>query len=75
MALKTCVRDLNIEESQGETARYEVDDGSDLGEAWLFRCLLKRAMKLVVSQNAERARKRREYSELFDETYGSEDET
>jgi len=28
-----CVRDLNIEESQGEIARYEVDDGSDLDEA------------------------------------------
>ncbi len=28
-----CVRDLNIEESQGEIASYEVDDGSDLDEA------------------------------------------
>lgn len=28
-----CVRDLNIEESQGEIARYEVDDRSNLGEA------------------------------------------
>jgi len=30
-----CVRDLNIEESQVEIARYEVDDGSDLDEAYL----------------------------------------
>lgn len=70
-----CVRDLNVNGSEGDVARYEVDDGSDLGEAWVFRCPLKRAMKLVVSQDAERARKRKEYSELFDEIYGSEDET
>ncbi len=69
-----CVRDLRIEENGGDVASYEVDDGSDLGKAQVFRCPLKRAMKIVVSQDPERARKRREYSELFAETYGSEDE-
>ena len=67
------VAELKVRES-GDVASYKVDDGSKLGEARIFRCPLKYAMKIIVSQDAERAKRRKEYNEMFDQTYGSEDE-
>lgn len=65
---------LGIEDGKDDITSYEVTDGSDLGEARVLHCPLKRAMKAVVSRDKERARKRTEYNEMFDEIYGSEDE-
>ena len=47
-------------------------DAGDLGEACVFRCPLKRAMQIVVSQDPERARNRTEYNEILEETLGGE---
>ena len=69
-----CVEELEVRESGEDVTSYKVDDGSDLGDARIFRCPLKRAMKIVVSQDAERAKKRKEYNEMFDRVYGSDDE-
>jgi len=67
-------RGLDMGEGEGEIASYDVVDGSDLGEARIFRCPLKRAMKAIVSQDEERAKKRIKYNEMFEKTYGSEDD-
>ena len=67
-------RELGIEGDREDVAIDEVVDGSDLGEARVFRCTLKCAMKAMLSQDPERARKRKEYNVLKDETFGSEDE-
>ena len=61
-------------ESDAAAQRYEVTDGSDLGGKCVFRCPLTRAMKIVVSQDPERAKKRKEFCVRFNETYGSEDD-
>lgn len=71
---ESTARELDVEGSKDGITSYEVTDGSDLGEARVFHCPLKRAMKIVVSRDKERARKRTEYNEMFDEIYGSEDE-
>ena len=65
-------RELSIEEGRDGISVYEAHDGSNLGDACVFRCTLRRAMKIVVSQDADRARKQREYNESYDEVYGSE---
>ena len=59
----------NCEEG-GEVAVYDGSDSGDLGQACVFRCPLKRAMQFVVSTDPERAKQRREYNELLEETLG-----
>jgi hypothetical protein len=59
----------NCEEG-GEVTAYDGNDSGDLGQACVFRCPLKRAMQFVVSTDPERAKQRREYNELLEETLG-----
>ena len=71
---ESVARGLGMGECRVEIPSYYVDDGSDLGEVRIFRCPLKRAMKAVVSLDEERAKKRIEYNEMFEKSYGSEDD-
>lgn len=58
------------EEGKG-LERYDCGDyGGDLGEHCVYQCSLKRAMRLVVSLDPERAKARTEYNELLGETLG-----
>ena len=59
----------------GEISRYECSDGSDLGQARVFQCPLKRAMQLVVSTDPERAKPRAEYNEMLEEILGEDPTT
>ncbi|KAL9097351.1 MAG: hypothetical protein Q9165_000778 [Trypethelium subeluteriae] len=56
-----------------EILKYKGSDGDDLGQTRVFRCSLKRAMQLVISTNSERAQRRAEYNELFEEIFVVED--
>ena len=56
-----------------EEAKVKAEDTSDvgdLGEARVFRCSLKSAMRMIVSQDPERTQKRSEYNEMLEETLG-----
>ena len=54
----------------GEVQAYDIDAADGLGDACVFRCPLKRAMQMVVSQDPVRAQKRAEYNEMLEETLG-----
>ena len=58
----------------GKLQAYERDDGAGLDNACVFRCPLKRAMQMVVSQDPVRAQKRAEYNEMLEETLGEAEE-
>ena len=58
----------------GEVHAYDSGDADGLGDARVFRCPLKRAMQIVVSQDPARAQKRAEYNEMLEETLGDAEE-
>ena len=58
----------------GEVQAYDSGDADELGDACVFRCSLKRAMQMVVSQDPARAQKRAEYNEMLEETLGDAEE-
>ena len=57
-----------------EVQAYDSDDAGALGNACVFRCPLKRAMQMVVSQDPVRAQKRAEYNEMLEDTLGEAEE-
>jgi len=58
----------------GDVNVYDGDDGINLGSARAFRCPLKRAMKLIVATDPERAGPRAEFSGQFEEVLGEVDD-
>ncbi len=72
------VRNDGDGDGQEMQERHECDDdGSDNaqllgGGVCMFRCPLKRAMRIVVSTDPERAVRRREWNEMLEEMLGEE---
>ena len=58
----------------GEVQAYDSGEAGALDDACVFRCPLKRAMQMVVSQDPVRAQKRAEYNEMLEETLGEAEE-
>ena len=58
----------------GEVQAYDSGDAGGVEDACVFRCPLKRAMQMVVSQDPVRAQKRAEYNEMLEETLGEAEE-
>lgn len=58
----------------GEVRAHKGDDADGLDNTCVFRCPLKRAMQMVVSQDPVRAQKRAEYNEMLEETLGEAEE-
>lgn len=58
----------------GEVQAHDSGDAGVLGDACVYRCPLRRAMQMVVSQDPVRAQKRTQYNEMLEETLGEVEE-
>ena len=63
-----CCEGGEVKARKGENLQVVLDD------VCVFRCPLRSAMKMVVSRDPARARKRAEYNEMLEETLGETEE-
>ena len=66
-------RTLILKGGVGAERQRDLEEAG-LAPACIYRLPLKRAMQAVVSQNEDRRKRRREWSHLTEEYYGSDDE-